>query len=81
MCASQGPVANNAADSQAASNYLRKSATAKETVDVDKQSVGDLTGAADLWAASAAASRCRTWRGRWSTCRQWTRSGPTTWSA
>ncbi|AOJ87197.1 lytic transglycosylase [Burkholderia sp. MSMB0856] len=49
-CASQAPVANNAADSQAASNYLRKSATAKETVDVDKQSVGDLTSAdSDLW--------------------------------
>ncbi|WP_350583494.1 hypothetical protein, partial [Pseudomonas sp. HY2-MNA-CIBAN-0224] len=44
-CASQPPVANNAADSQATSNYLRKSATAKETVDVDKQSVGDLTSA------------------------------------
>ncbi|KVL85810.1 transglycosylase SLT domain-containing protein [Burkholderia stagnalis] len=50
-CASQGPVANSAADSQAASTYLRKSATAKETVDVDKQSVGDLTSAdSDLWA-------------------------------
>lgn len=50
-CASQGPVANNAADSQATSTYLRKSATAKETVDVDKQSVGDLTSAdTDLWA-------------------------------
>lgn len=49
-CASQAPVANNAADSQATSNYLRKSATAKETVDVDKQSVGDLTSAdPDLW--------------------------------
>ena len=49
-CASQAPVANNAADSQATSTYLRKSATAKETVDVDKQSVGDLTSAdSDLW--------------------------------
>lgn len=50
-CASQGPVANSAADSQATSNYLRKSATAKETVDVDKHSVGDLTSSdSDLWA-------------------------------
>ncbi|MGU7776225.1 transglycosylase SLT domain-containing protein [Burkholderia sp. MR1-5-21] len=51
-CASQGPVANSAADPQAdAATYLRKSATAKETVDVDKQSVGDLTSAdTDLWA-------------------------------
>ncbi len=50
-CASQGPAANSAADPQAASNFLRKSATARETVDVDKQSVGDLTSAdADLWA-------------------------------
>jgi membrane-bound lytic murein transglycosylase D len=50
-CASQGPAANTAADPQAASNFLRKSATAKETVDVDKQSVGDLTSPdTDLWA-------------------------------
>ncbi|WP_179403224.1 transglycosylase SLT domain-containing protein [Burkholderia guangdongensis] len=50
-CASQGPTANTAADPQAASNFLRKSATAKETVDVDKQSVGELTSAdTDLWA-------------------------------
>jgi membrane-bound lytic murein transglycosylase D len=49
-CARQGPVANSAADSQASSTFLRKSATAKETVDVDKQSVGDLTSAdSDLW--------------------------------
>jgi membrane-bound lytic murein transglycosylase D len=53
-CASPGPTAQSpaaASDPQAASNFLRKSATAKETVDVDKQSVGDLTSAdTDLWA-------------------------------
>lgn len=52
-CAGTGPTAQNpaASDPQAASDYLRKSASAKETVDVDKQSVGDLTTAdSDLWA-------------------------------
>ncbi|BCQ52213.1 lytic transglycosylase [Burkholderia gladioli pv. gladioli] len=48
-----GPTAPTAAasDPQAASDFLRKSATSKETVDVDKQSVGDLTTKdTDLWA-------------------------------
>ncbi|WP_176315944.1 transglycosylase SLT domain-containing protein, partial [Burkholderia vietnamiensis] len=52
-CASPGPTAPTAAasDPQAASDFLRKSATSKETVDVDKQSVGDLTTKdTDLWA-------------------------------
>lgn len=52
-CAGTGPTAQNSAasDPNAASDYLRKSASAKETVDVDKQSVGDLTTAdSDLWA-------------------------------
>ena len=53
-CASPGPTAQSpaaASDPQAASNFLRKSANAKEPVDVDKQSVVDLTTAdTDLWA-------------------------------
>ncbi|WP_420978817.1 transglycosylase SLT domain-containing protein [Burkholderia gladioli] len=52
-CASPGPTAPTAAasDPQAASDFLRKSATSKETVNVDKQSVGDLTTKdTDLWA-------------------------------
>ncbi|GAB7535049.1 transglycosylase SLT domain-containing protein [Burkholderia sp. 3C] len=52
-CASPGPDVPAAAASnpQAASDFLRKSATSKETVDVDKQSVGDLTTKdSDLWA-------------------------------
>ncbi|KVE36588.1 transglycosylase SLT domain-containing protein [Burkholderia sp. TSV86] len=53
-CAGTGPTAQGpaaASDAQAASNFIRKSATAKETVDVDKQSVGDLTTSdSDLWA-------------------------------
>ncbi len=56
-CASPGPTASTAAavaaasDPQAASDFLRKSATSKQTVDVDKQSVGDLTTKdSDLWA-------------------------------
>jgi membrane-bound lytic murein transglycosylase D len=81
MCASQGPVAANAADSQAASNYLRKSATAKETVDVDKQSVGDLTGAADLWDRIRRGFQMPDLEGPGRHRRQWTRSGPTTCSA
>lgn len=53
-CASPGPdvpAAAAASNPQAASDFLRKSATSKETVDVDKQSVGDLTTKdSDLWA-------------------------------
>jgi membrane-bound lytic murein transglycosylase D len=53
-CASQGPIASNpsaASDSQAVSDTLRKTATAKETIDIDKSSVDDLTSAdTDLWA-------------------------------
>ncbi|KAF1054664.1 MAG: Membrane-bound lytic murein transglycosylase D [Burkholderia gladioli] len=51
-CASPGPdVPAAASNPQAASDFLRKSATSKETVDVDKQSVGDLTTKdSDLWA-------------------------------
>lgn len=51
-CASPGPTAPSAAsDPQAAADFIRKTSTAKDTVDVDKQSVGDLTTKdSDLWA-------------------------------
>ncbi|HWX10466.1 MAG TPA: transglycosylase SLT domain-containing protein, partial [Trinickia sp.] len=52
-CASQGPTANSSTDasnSQVATDSLR-AATAKQTIDVDKSSVDQLTSAdTDLWA-------------------------------
>ena len=55
-CASQGPTtvspttATNPASQQAVADALRKTATAKETINVDKGSVTQLTSAdADLW--------------------------------
>jgi membrane-bound lytic murein transglycosylase D len=52
-CASQGPVASSSSDasnSQVATDSLR-AATAKQTIDVDKSSVDQLTSAdTDLWA-------------------------------
>jgi membrane-bound lytic murein transglycosylase D len=55
-CASQGPTTNslstasNPASQQAVADALRKSATAKETINVDQSSVDQLTSAdSDLW--------------------------------
>jgi membrane-bound lytic murein transglycosylase D len=55
-CASQGPATNslsnasNPANQQAVADTLRKTATAKETINVDKSSVDQLTSAdSDLW--------------------------------
>jgi membrane-bound lytic murein transglycosylase D len=55
-CASQGPATNspttatNPASQQAVADALRKTATAKETINVDQGSVDQLTSAdADLW--------------------------------
>jgi membrane-bound lytic murein transglycosylase D len=52
-CASQGPTTNtatNPASQQAVADALRKSATAKETINVDQGSVDQLTSEdADLW--------------------------------
>ncbi len=56
-CASQGPTANspttatNPATQQAVADALRKTATAKETINVDQGSVTQLTSSdTDLWA-------------------------------
>lgn len=55
-CASQGPTAqqNNSpagSDTQTQANFLRNNASASETVNLDKQSLGDLSTAdANLWA-------------------------------